>query len=181
MQPDEVVDVPGRPHTFGLAGARQMLRKLEWEMAGFGRNDIDRAFWAFNVAVTAWHLGEWVWHDLPASIRSHWNGDERAFYGWCRHECPELGLCGLITNASKHGNPAWTAAREDVVTVSLADVVHAKAGLMHCGDPLSTWTWRLIIRDGGRERAAEDVFAKVLEFWRRCIEREILAAPAGSG
>ncbi len=179
MQPDEVVEVPGQPHTFGLAGARQMLSKLEWEVRGFGRNDIDRAFWAFNAAVTAWHLAEWVWPELPAATRARWKNDEGAFYRWCRQECRELELCGLITNGSKHRDYRPQRAQEHVTMVAFADVVHWKWGISGCWDPLSTWTWRLLIRDGERERPAEDVFSQVLEFWRGCIEREILAAPRG--
>lgn len=172
FRPDEVVEVHGQPQTFGVAGVRQMLRKLEWEMKGFGRDDIDRAFWTFNVAVTAWHLVDWAWHDLPDDRRV----PRGKFRERCMNECPDLRLCGLIANSSKHGKRDPNRRRsgdELVVTVLLADVVHAKCGIATCGDPISTWTWRLFIRDGEHEHVAGDVFTRVLEFWQGFIEREI--------
>jgi hypothetical protein len=64
-----------------------------------------------------------------------------------------------------------------VSTKAFADVVRAKCGEAVCGDPMATWTWRLIISDGEQEHAAAEVFARTLVFWRDLIDRE-LPAPA---
>ena len=58
----------------------------------------------------------------------------------------------------------------------LANVVHAKFDLMMFGNPRSTWTWCLLIRNGESDHAAKEVFARVLEFRREFIEREIRKA-----
>ncbi len=72
VTPDETVEVPGQPHTFALASARDMLRKLEWEVAELARPDFYTVYRAFNTAVTAWHLTEWVWRELPPTRRMVW-------------------------------------------------------------------------------------------------------------
>jgi hypothetical protein len=181
MEPDELVEVPGSPHTFALAGARQMLRKLEWEMSELARPDAFTVFRAFNVAVTAWHLVDWTWHDLPDHRRSAWKGEFKRFRACCETQCPSVRLCGFVADASKHDGPDRNRRDQPVVTLSSADVMRAKCGVARCGDPLSTWTWRLIIRDDRHEYAAADVFSRALEFWREIIEREITedAAPSG--
>jgi hypothetical protein len=171
--PDEIVEVPGQPHTFGLANARDMLRKLEWEVAEIERHDSFTAYRAFNAAVTAWHLVDWVWRDLVGSGQRRPSDTKDAFQRRCEAVCPELKLCGLIANASKHGGHDRRRSAGAMSTVLLADVVRAKAGAMRAGDPLATWTWRLIIRDGEQERTAADVFARTLPFWRELIDREL--------
>jgi hypothetical protein len=177
MTEDGEIEVPGQPHTFGLASARNMFRKLEWEVAELVRPDIYTVYRAFNVAVTAWHLVEWVWADLPFGRRLVWQNHPPAFRENCGKECPDLLLCGLVAEASKHrARDSRRVKPEGIVTIALADVVHTKAGSAKCGDPLATWTWRLIIREREREHTAIEVFARVLDFWREFIGREL---PAG--
>jgi hypothetical protein len=172
MTPAKVIEVPGQPHTFGLATARSMLRKLEWEVAEVERQDPFTAFRAFNTAVTAWHLVDWVWSDLARSSNGRGGKAQRAFQDRCRTACPGLKLCEAITNASKHSG-SDRGERAGSCTTLIADVVYAKCGAAVCGEPLSTWTWRLIIRDGEHEYAAADVFDRILVFWRALIEREL--------
>jgi hypothetical protein len=176
IAPDEIVEVPGQPHTFALSNARDMLRKLEWEVAELARPDTDTVYRAFNAAVTAWHLTEWVWSDLSQNRRMVWQDSPVAFWEDCGKSCPDLLLCRLVAEASKHRVREGRRVKPaGVVTISLADVVRAKCGSAKCGEPLSTWTWRLIIREGDREHAAIEVFARALGFWREFIGREMPA------
>lgn len=174
MQPDEIVTVPGPPHTFGLPDARSLLRKLEWELGELGLADTHTHYRAFNVAVTAWHLIDWVWQELPPSRRAVWRDDRRSFRDACEQECPDLALCGMIAEASKH-RIRDRPVRKGVATFAFADVVHAKCGEARADDPLSTWTWRLVIRDGEHERSAADVFSRVLAYWQSVITPEFPA------
>jgi hypothetical protein len=150
-----------------------MLRKLEWETHEFQQPDIYATFRAFNVAVTAWHLADWVWRELPPASRSRIGSSKKDFERFC----PDLSLCRLIANGSKHGDRGRRHFNVGTSTKALADVLRSRCGEAVCGRPIATWTWRLTISDGEQEHAAAEVFARVLMFWRDLIDRE-LPAPA---
>jgi hypothetical protein len=50
---------------FGLQTPRDLLEKLQWECEQAGlyrpRSTAERAYHAFNAAVTAWHICDWIW------------------------------------------------------------------------------------------------------------------------
>lgn len=181
MQPDKVVQVPGLPHTFGLATARNMLRKLEWEIGELPRPDTFKVFRAFNVVVTACHLADWVWREMPRSQRAAWGGTKSAFLAQCERDCPPFGQCRRIANSSKHGGPDERGGIHDFATISVADVTYAKCGIARCGDPMWTAIFRLSVKDCDGEHPAEDVFARVLAFWRELIDRVLPEPGAARG
>ena len=53
----------GVPQTFAFESARDMAEKLDWEIELYRREeDLQPKLWrAFNVAVTAWHISDWIW------------------------------------------------------------------------------------------------------------------------
>jgi hypothetical protein len=58
---------------FALRGCRDLLEKLRYETGSLNtteRHDVmGRAYIAFNCAVTAWHMTDWVWVELNQSQR----------------------------------------------------------------------------------------------------------------
>jgi hypothetical protein len=62
---------------FGLQSPRELLAKLDWELAQFDRpvacSEQISSYRAFNCAVTAWSLCDWVWNaasgETKAAIR----------------------------------------------------------------------------------------------------------------
>lgn len=116
---------PPKPpdYVFGLATPADMLRKLGWEIRQFrdrlatasedlwGRSDL--YYIAFNVAVTAFHCGDWAWRSLGAKAQMQ-VAEEYAFTrsgnlktdtvrfmdAMCKRR--SIDLCRSIANGSKH-------------------------------------------------------------------------------
>src|SRR5271168_5177464 len=59
---------------FALRGCRDLLEKLRYETGSLNtteRHDVmGRAYIAFNCAVTAWHMTDWVWIELDQTQRN---------------------------------------------------------------------------------------------------------------
>ena len=98
---------------FELRDARDLIQKLSWELTNlFCRERAVIAvcqYHAFNCAVTAWHISDWLWHDLsPATKDEIFNttGVRLKTYDNFRdyiiRESHALRLCHQIANGSKH-------------------------------------------------------------------------------
>jgi hypothetical protein len=91
-------DLPEPPHqVFMLATPAHMLTKLHWEIYSLRKALSEKpehighthapAYCAFNCAVTAWHLADWVWNassedrraDILALLGSTAGNDRNAF------------------------------------------------------------------------------------------------------
>src|SRR5262245_51504026 len=97
--------LPGRPQTFALETCRDMLEKLDREASRFeaADNQSDRADHAFNAAVTAWQVCDWVFRDLTQHQRAHLKLKTLTqLQARSRVDCRELHLCRIIATASKH-------------------------------------------------------------------------------
>jgi hypothetical protein len=69
--------LPARPQTFALETAWDVYAKLEWEIDGLkaaplNQNPRELAYRAFNCAVTAWQLSDWVWEEMTATPNAAW-------------------------------------------------------------------------------------------------------------
>jgi hypothetical protein len=98
---------------FGFRDSRDMLEKLRWELNNlFSRQRLDIAvcqYHAFNCAVTAWHVTDWLWLDIIPEVRARLEEKTQRrlnrceeFQAYVRDACPELKLCHQIANGSKH-------------------------------------------------------------------------------
>ena len=179
--------------TFGQRSSRDMLGKLERELERLAsstkRDDI--VDHGINVALTAWHLTEWVWPDtahtrglrdrLAAEAGvSAASFDDREFKRYAIKACPELRYCRIIATTAKHlecrgsypddpsfvtgvglGEITWVNDRGEPITF-----VNAK------GEPIR-WTSAasdlVIVDDDGTHRRAADVFDRVRNWWIRFI------------
>ena len=144
-----------------------LFRKLErsfYRREAYGDNPID---WVFDVAVTAWHLVDWVarersGHQAPAV---------QATQDQLKARCAELAVCEQVCNGAKHfilGNPKLAPfsvagdvrATDDRIGIS-RDVVPGVESV----DVILTPLVRITDRDGQTWEAI-DLFHKVLAFWR---------------
>jgi hypothetical protein len=57
--------LPGVPQTFAVENAQDMSEKLWWEIEAYrDEPDLQPKLWrAFNCAVTAWHISDWLWKE----------------------------------------------------------------------------------------------------------------------
>jgi hypothetical protein len=170
---------------FDLATPAHVYWKLLWELGNLKRSEADEenrehlgfdsAYHAYNFAVTAWHLVDWVWAASDGRSREHlahyFNGAPMAKNAnlfdaiACRFRA--IHVCGQIANGSKHYIAAW---RED-------PSVEAKVlWVQHDDDPKSddrirfAFQRRLAIRDGDSDfRPALDVFKEAVRAWDRML------------
>ncbi len=102
------MSLPARPQTFALEDSRDVYRKLEWEIKGLKAaletaEPDELSYRAFNCAVTAWQLTDWVWSDLTIEQRTALNITSLSgFQEYCRSKCRSMYLCRYIATASKH-------------------------------------------------------------------------------
>ena len=81
--------------SFGIKNSSDLLTKLIDEYIEFEDNILSSRL-AINLAMTAWHLAEWVYHEFY-SIR-----DEEEYLKDLKKQCPSLKIMHDITNGSKH-------------------------------------------------------------------------------
>lgn len=170
----------GRPATYGLETSLDLFRKLEWEVDHYkhaSENDADELYFhAFNAAVTAWHIADWVWKDLSPEQRQQlekdWgkklreNGGD--FKGTLRLKNRDIAICREIATASKHFE--ITSSRDetiDTVASATTSAVHDSEGRqIQAGDALVTVTrYKLKVIDGNDRREFVDVLDATVEFW----------------
>lgn len=181
----------GKLATYGLETCRDMLSKLEWEQEGL-KEALERAppvpnelyFRAFNAAITALHLADWVWHDMTPEHRKQletkWKIDlntEDKKGGTFKHELRnrnrEFAICREIGTASKHveitQSPDDTI---DTIASAITSAVHDSDGnQIMVGDSFVVNTrWKLKVKDGEARRDLIEVIDHVLAFWTEFIE-----------
>lgn len=187
---------PSREKTFGLNNCRDLLRKLEWEIDNYEKTppqDLESlSFHAFNAAVTAWHIVDWVWADMTEeqrqSVARAWgitlsqttSKSINQFAGTVRQKNRAINLCREIAIASKHVvnernpdpavNTTASATTATVVTIG-GDAVVTSDG----SEVVTTPTWALKVIDGGNTRPVLAVFKEALDYWTKFIDERGIA------
>jgi hypothetical protein len=101
---------------FWLRDSRDLLKKLRWELENLfcrQRHDVEACeYLAYNCAVTAWHVSDWLFEDIPDELRRSRGWKTLSdFQQFIRSECSALTLCWASANASKHRRVKTTAVR----------------------------------------------------------------------
>jgi hypothetical protein len=175
--------LPARDKTFGLENCRSLLNKLLWEKKHLESSlgDVEALmFVAFNAAVTAWHLGDWVWADMTEeqrdALRIEWNlelKDRTEFLFALRQRERSLAICREIATASKHVKVSQSPDRGIGVTVKaeFADVItnEGEVAIEHGGSPVTSATWNLYVIDGEDSRCFQHVLELALCYWTEFI------------
>jgi hypothetical protein len=160
--------LPSRAQTFAFDNCRDLLNKLEreidryQEVAGHDERDDPEALLklvsqltdsAFNAAVTAWQLCDWVFNDMTPEQRQKLRvsslGDLQKHV---RENCRALYLCRQAATASKH----WKVNSHPDPDVDVV-VWHDNAG------------WTIHFDDGGQKQPAYVVFELAHAFWTEFI------------
>jgi hypothetical protein len=139
-------------------------------------------FIAFNVAITIWHMTDWLWmssistrtklakrydvyyNETPSGIDK---GLER-FQNAIANKCRELYVCREIANASKH----MRRKKHDPEIKALVEwhPVVEPAGHAQIGDLVMS----LSIYDGEKKKAAELLFIAAIGYWEKLLTEEQL-------
>jgi hypothetical protein len=186
---------PAVPNAYGLQSSGDMLMKLDREMARLasanGQQDvIDHGL---NVAMTAWHLVDWVWTDIKRLKRlPDWLvvaggigvpagalNDADAFKNYALKQCPELRYCQIITTSAKHFRYGIT--RDDPEFKSAALAPGPITWRNKWGQPIYfvnnqgervtfiSEAWGLWIIEGEERRRAVEVYERANAWWRQLI------------
>jgi hypothetical protein len=165
--------LPSRAQTFGFENCRELLNKLEREIDRYqevaGRDEKEPEALlklvdqlkdsAFNAAVTAWQLCDWVFNDMTPEQRQKLGfSGLRDLQKYVRENCRALYLCRHAATASKH----WEVESYPDPGVEVV-VWHDETG----------WTIHFI--DGRQEHPANGVFESAHAFWMGFIHSQGIA------
>ena len=73
----------------------QKLERTFYRRSSYGDHQVD---WVFDVAVTAWHLVDWVARERNAGSKANIFVAQADF----KNRCPELAVCEQVCNGAKH-------------------------------------------------------------------------------
>jgi hypothetical protein len=164
-----------------------MLTKLWWEIHQLRKSLAAQpyegdhlhapAYHAFNCAVTAWHLADWVWQSTDAHGHAYIlsklkvTATEKKNFGLFTRELMNryrvFHICRQLATGSKH-KIVEVHPDPDVSAEERWDADHWRAG-SPVGAPLVAYSIRLSIRDGDVSRPALDVFEEAAETWDRLL------------
>lgn len=151
------------PQTFGFENCVDLVWKLYWEIErlhnAMPHDVIDMKCFAFNAAVTAWHLTDWVFEDMtPTQRAQHGTTSLKGFQNYVRQQCRSIHLCRQIATASKHR----------VVTLHVDQGVDAGIvfGAQKDGQFAS---WSIVVKDGAVIHPALDVLENARLYWHQFI------------
>ncbi|HEY3776893.1 MAG TPA: hypothetical protein VGL35_02420 [Rhizomicrobium sp.] len=176
--------VPEQPEppakAFDLATPSHVYWKLLWELSNLKRSKAEEdkreelrfnsAYHAFNFAVTAWHLIDWVWHGTDDSgrkyISEYFGGIELKRRGQLFEAIAEkyraIHICGQIANGSKHFAP-WG---EDPAIEAKVLWIESDGEAQPDHQARFSFQKKLAIRDGDEDfRPALDVFKEAVRNW----------------
>jgi hypothetical protein len=176
MAEPETHEMPGAPQVFAIQNSRDMLKKLRWEIDEL-RGDSGHPGWqgvayrAFNCAVTAWTLTDWLWAEV-SDHHKHANFGSRLknFQSVCRRNSTDLDICESLANSGKHRSRRAKQYNADVVTKTITEVRRLRCG-DPVGQPFATWKWEAVILHDGTEKKAIDVFEQAYLAWARLIDQ----------
>lgn len=182
------------PNVFAMKEPGHMWHKFAWELQHLtqslsvweGGDDPEPIFRAFNTAVTAWHISDWLWQSSPEArdkLSKRFNFDYQEtskgirkglgrFQDAVGQECRELYVCRELAKGSKHMRS--DKPDPDVKALAKWSPVVDGVGLVKPGDLVLG----LFIEDAGSERDAVLSFIDAFGFWEKLISSEKLLASA---
>ncbi len=164
--------------SFSIQNAAHLFGKLSYEIHHFTKDHSLGAasgYLALNIAMTAWHMVDWLNADMDDNQRNIVNNflkykDKKGVSGLgnlasaVAGACNALRMCQVITNAGKHvkvtrnANPSLITRPKSI-----------KSNQDKKFPPELSQIW-VIVCDG-KEYLAEDVFREAVRFWEVLLSR----------
>ena len=149
--------------SFDIASSKDFYYKLIADYNDY-KSDSTSSRLAINCAMTAWHLGEWLYKEFMPLLNNTFS-DNKIYMAHLENiECTALEIMHRITNGSKH--------------CSMAGRTHSVQGTKkHVGDFSNDFskefdqTALLVKMDDGTEVWFEDELDAVVAFWQDYIPR----------
>lgn len=174
----------------GLQSAWDLLRKLDWELQEMtrvhaadvhgGRTSHGEvgAYRAFNAAVTAWHICDWVWQTAPRELRERLKtdspepaaADAGPLMALVLAECREIRICQQLGTGAKH----FEVKRRndpDIVT-SFEEAMHlVEFGSGEEKETVFLQGKAVFVKDGTQSYSDLGLFSRALAYWNGFFER----------
>lgn len=179
-------------NVFAMHEPQHMLSKLLWEidklitsLSVWTKNEgfPEPIFIAFNAAVTAWHMTDWLWQSRPETrellskrysfafnegTRNGLREGLEAFQDAVAAESRHLYVCREVANGSKHMRKS--RSDPDVSAVARWHLAIDGAGLVKPGDLMMS----LVIIDGEHEEDASHWFIQAFGYWDQLFTKQKL-------
>ncbi len=154
-------------YSFEIATAHDLYCKLKREHTKYQASPTDSDL-AWNCAVTAWHLREWVWEErLSSNVGEDMKlfgvrfDTEQAYNTELNQRCPKYKLLRDVCNGSKHFRLDYPGAVSSTGTRP-----GAVLGKMMLGEvALGTVPYLAIFLDDGSIVPFGDVLGQVMSLW----------------
>ena len=156
--------------SFNIGDASQLLRKLTVEIHEFTKSNSSSTlsgYLALNIAMTAWHMVDWVSADMDVDQRETATrclgrpiSTHNDLAAAVTDACQALRICQVIAIAGKHVKVTSRPDPSLATRFKLVKPSPNKARLPGEGLP---YIW--IIERNGKEYLAEEVFKEAHGFW----------------
>jgi hypothetical protein len=162
----------------GLNSPTDLLAKLHWEIVQLGlpvNEEAVASYRAFNCAVTAWSISDWVWNaaspDLRQQLRSESPkpeaSDAECFASLLREQSRELAICQQLANGSKH----FVLDKHNDEAVSSYRTASVSLYLAENGESHAVPTHGVFIEDGDRTYSHLGLFSRARDYWHDFFKR----------
>jgi hypothetical protein len=177
------------PNAFGIQSSSDMLMKLQRDFDRLARSlkPWDTTDHGLNVAMTAWHLIDWVWAEIKHSptrladlgIQGEGGKAFEAFKDYVLNACPELRYCQIIATSAKHLGYKVTDRDPKFITGTAPESVTwlnnqgMPVGFANDKGQLVRWLSNvegLFIFEGEKQQRAIDVFVSALIWWQQFLK-----------
>jgi hypothetical protein len=162
----------------GLNGPTDLLAKLHWEIVQLGLPVDEEAvasYRAFNCAVTAWSICDWVWSAAAPDLRERFraespnakaNGSE-PLASLLRAQSRELAICQQLANGSKH----FILDKHNDEAVSSYRTPSVSFYLSKNGESRTVPTHGVFIEDSDRICSDLGLFSRAHDYWHDFFKR----------
>ena len=162
----------------GLTSPTDLLAKLQWEIVQLGipvNEEAVASYRAFNCAVTAWSISDWVWNAGSADLRQRLRAespkpeasDAECLASLLREQSRELGICQQLANGSKH----FILDKHNDKAVSSYRTASVAFYLSENGDSRTVRTHGVFIEDGDRIYSDLGLFSRARDYWHDFFQR----------
>ncbi|WP_441268107.1 hypothetical protein AB7G19_22405 [Bradyrhizobium sp. 215_C5_N1_1] len=161
----------------GLERPLDLLAKLDWEIEQLGLppdQEVVASYRAFNCAVTAWSICDWVWNFATPDLRERFraqspNPDAKGsepLASLLRERSRELAICQQLANGSKH----FILDRHNDVSVSSYRSPGVSLYVSDDGRSRVVPAHGVFIKDGEHTYSDLGLFSRAHNYWIEFIK-----------
>jgi hypothetical protein len=165
---------------FAMNSPRELLAKLDWEMEEYDKfpilEEVVASYRAFNCAVTAWSICDWVWNAADADRRMGFRATSpcpdakgaEPLAALIRSESRELAICQQLANGAKH----FIRTRHNDPNVSSQRLKSVSFFVSKDGQEQHVIpSHGIFVEDGDRMYSDIGLFSRARDFWHEFFDR----------